>query len=93
MARLCRVRTDLTSELLNGVLDKFGNSRDNEKRAALHVIDRVIAFPIALTKQFEDLHAKKLKMEKQAQQKTGIHGEDVLTMTGESGHPGVRARR
>jgi hypothetical protein len=73
-------------------LDKFGNSRDNEKRAALHVIDRLLAFPIVLNKQFDELHEKKLKQEERAKVKTGIHGNDVLSTTGESRHPGLVAR-
>jgi hypothetical protein len=92
VARMRRVRADLTSDLLHGKLDKFGNSRDNEKRAALHVIDRLLAFPIVLNKQFDELHEKKLKQEERAKVKTGIHGNDVLSTTGESRHPGLVAR-
>jgi len=88
-----RVRKDLVAELLNGAVDKFGNSRDNEKRAALHVIERLLAFPAILNRQYEDLHDKKLKQEDRAQRTTGIHGEDVLNVTGESRYTGFTASR
>ena len=72
------MRSDITSELLHGTLDKFGNSRDGEKRAVLVTLERILSLAPAIHRQYNDLHERKVKQEKRLQQKTGIHDQDML---------------
>ncbi len=75
----------MARELLDGTLDKFGNTRDNEKRAVLVALDRLLAFVPAVHRQFETLDAKKKEQEDKLKERTGIHGDDVLMGTGQRG--------
>jgi hypothetical protein len=91
MARVQHLRASITSELLLGTLDKFGNSRDSEKRAVLDSINRLLAFPPAIHRQYEDLTKRKEQQEEKAAKRSGIHSGDMLqTETYET--PGLTAR-
>lgn len=90
MARVQRMRADIASELLTGTMDKFGNSRDSEKRAVLVSLDRILAFAPAVHRQYEQLTKKKEEQEEKLKRKSGIHGEDVLQGTS-SESPGITA--
>jgi hypothetical protein len=85
------MRSSVTSELLAGTLDKFGNSRDSEKRAVLLYLDRLIAFPAHVHRQYTDLTKRKEQQEEKLKRKTGIHGEDMLT-SNVAESPGLTAR-
>ena len=78
MARVLRMRDDTTSELLCGTVDKFGNSRDSEKRAVLHCLNRLIIFTSAIHKQYDEFLKKKENIEKKAKRHDSIHGDDML---------------
>lgn len=79
MARMHKMRTDIASELLAGTLDKFGNSRDAEKRAVLTSLDRIATFSRSVHTQFEELEKQRKKQEDRLEHKTGIHDRDVLS--------------
>lgn len=80
MSRLKLLRNNLASEILTGTLDKFGNSRDNEKRAALAVLDRIISLPGTIHRQYEDLNKRKEQMEQRSvnAEKDGYYGDDLF---------------
>lgn len=80
-ARLVKVRDELRSDLLQGTVDKFGNTRDNEKRAALMVLERMILFPNAVHRQYEELKRRKDEQDEKSKRKTGIHDGDILNTT------------
>lgn len=90
MARVSKMRTDTTSELVSGTLDKFGNSRDGEKRAVLVTLDRILIFSKVVHKQYNELTKKKEEQERKAKVKGGIHGPDVLRQSSPFA-PGVTA--
>lgn len=77
-ARLHKLRREIAGEILQGTLDKFGNSRDNEKRAVLFLLEKLISYPVALAAEFDSLTRKKAEMEEKARIKTGIHNKDRL---------------
>lgn len=85
MARVQRMRSDITSELLRGSVDKFGKVRDAEKRAVLITLDRLCAFIPTIKGQYEQLRAKMLDQERKMEQRTGIHGQDAVTSTSTRG--------
>ncbi len=72
------MRTDTTSELIAGSIDKFGNARDSEKRAVLVTLDRILIFTKVVHKQYDELTKKKEEQERKANVKTGIHGPDMI---------------
>lgn len=86
-ARVFKMRTDIVAQLLAGTRDKFGQVRDDEKRAVLHVLDRLLAFPDMVSRQYDDLTKRKDELERK-HRRTSIHSEDVLNMTYEES-PGV----
>ena len=91
MARVSKMRTDTASELVAGTLDKFGNSRDAEKRAVLVTLDRILIFSKVVHRQYEDLTKKKEAQERKLNEKGSIHGMDMVSSNiAES--PGMTAR-
>ena len=79
--RMLGVRATLTSELLQGTLDKWGHSRDDEKRAALHVLNTLLAFAPAVHRQYDELCKRRDEMAERAASSGGIHGDDALAPT------------
>lgn len=75
------MRTDITSELLRGSVDKFGKVRDAEKRAVLITLDRLFAFIPTVKAQYEQLKAKKDELAKKMEIRTGIHGRDDVGLS------------
>ena len=81
MARVQRMRSDITSELLCGSVDKFGKVRDAEKRAVLITLDRLLAIVPTAKAQYDLLRSKKMEQEQKFAQKDGIHGMDAVSST------------
>lgn len=79
-ARIVKAREEIKKELYLGSLDKHGNSRDNEKRAILSVLDRLLSFVPLLTSQYDTLTKRKADQEKKLSRRTGIHGQDELNI-------------
>lgn len=79
VARLKMLRTSLVSDLVIGTLDKFGNSRDDAKRAALFVIDKVLAIVPSTHKQYEDLLKRKEEMERRVStDQESLYGDEIF---------------
>lgn len=64
LGRMQRIRGDFAQEILTGSLDKWGNSRDNEKRAVLLVLDRLLTFPSTVAQQFVEIDKHRAEQEK-----------------------------
>jgi len=75
------MRSDITSELLRGSVDKFGKVRDAEKRAVLITLDRLCSFIPTIKSQYEQLKSKMEQQERKLEQRAGIHGQDTVTST------------
>lgn len=79
VARLKLLRTSLVSDLVIGTLDKFGNSRDDAKRAALFVIDKILAIVPSTHKQYEDLLKRKEDMERKVPgNEESLYGDEIF---------------
>jgi len=77
MARLEAMKKNISTEILLGTLDKFGNNSDDEKRAVLTYLERMLSFVPALHAHRDELAKKKEQMDK----KVGgsIHGFDRIS--------------
>lgn len=80
VGRLKVIRSSLVNDLVVGTLDKFGNTRDDSKRAALFVIDKVLALTPGIHRQYDDLLKRKAQMEQRAQgsSEEGLYGGDAF---------------
>jgi len=76
MSRLRKLRNDTQQEILNGTLDKFGNTHEDESRAVLFALNRILGFAPAVHEQYEFLRKKMDEMEKRADQAFGLHGNE-----------------
>lgn len=80
LARISKAREEIKRELYLGTLDKNGHSRDNEKRAILITLDRLLAFVPLIEAQYITLTKRKQAQEEKFSHRTGIHDQDVLTI-------------
>lgn len=80
--KLAELRQVIISELLRGTLDKFGETRDNEKRAVLLFLDRILAIPYTLQEEYEKLRKRKDEMEKRATNLGDMHDNDLWRPVG-----------
>lgn len=77
-ARLKVMRDELVDELMRGTVDKFGKTRDDEKRAVLVYLDRMLIFPRLIHEQYDTLRKRQLEMEEKARNGGNIHMDDVF---------------
>lgn len=75
MSRLRTMHDTTVQSLVHGTLDKFGNSHDDERRAVLVALERILSYVPAIRKQHEDLVRKLSELEEKAKFR-GIHPKD-----------------
>lgn len=78
MSRLKVMRDQILDELVRGTVDKFGHTRDDEKRAVLAYLDRLFLFPRIIHEQYSTLQAKQQEMAKKATERGDIHANEVF---------------
>lgn len=81
MSRVEQYRQLTITQLVNGTLDKFGNEHDDERRAVLLGLERILAFPRMIARDYETLRKRQEQLEKRATI-DGIHGDDPFNVGG-----------
>jgi hypothetical protein len=78
-SRIDMMRKATINDLMHGTLDKHGNSHDDERRAVLTCLERILGFRAVLHEDYEKLKNKQEEMLKRAEEAKGkIHGSDFL---------------
>ena len=79
LARMRSLHDTYVNELLTGTLDKYGISRDDEKRAVLHVLRTMLTYPDVVRDTFEKRRVEVERAEAlhAARQRGPLHGVDM----------------
>lgn len=80
MRRIHQVYSQTISQLRHGTLDKHGNQHDDECRAVLVCLERMLSFRPALARTYDSLKKRHDDlMDKAKEKQLGIHGPDRIT--------------
>lgn len=80
MARITAMRDDITRELLDGTLDKWGRTNDEGKRAVLFYLNRQLSYVPSITKTFEVATQRKREMDARSAAR-GLVPQDDIDLT------------
>lgn len=90
IGRINQLHKTTIQQIINGTLDKYGKQHDDEYRAVLLCLDRLLTFRASITAQYDTLKKKQDELIKRANEREDIHTRDIMATAGQSSSWGRR---